>query len=129
MWETKMKLDTLEKGWLSILKPYQIVAMNYLWREDIEHGSSRHVWNAVNEEMGANSISRASIINSLNMLVDEGVVSFHEITGKGGHRRIYKAAFDEEETKKFLAKKFVLKLREIFPEIQGQIKILPMPPK
>ena len=111
-----MMLNTLGEGWHSILKPYQIVAMKFLWREDIEHGSSRHVYDAVNAEMGANSISRASIINSLNTLVDEGVVSYHEITGKGGHRRIYKAVFDETGTKRFLAKKFVDKLDEIFPE-------------
>ena len=124
-----MKLDTLENGWKAILKPYQIVSMRFLWREDIENGSSRHVWNAVNAEMGANSISRASIINSLNMLVDEGVVSFHEITGKGGHRRIYKAVFNEADTKLFLYKKFAAKLIEIFPELKGQIKTLPMPPR
>jgi len=111
-----MILNTNGEGWESILKPYQIVALKYLWREDIEHGSSRDVYEAVNNEMGANAISRASIINSLNMLVDEGVVSFHEITGKGGHRRIYKAVFDETETRMFLAKKFVDKLNEIFPE-------------
>ena len=112
-----MKLDTLGEGWLSILKPYQLVSLRYLWRKDIEHGSSRHVWNAVNEVMGANSISRASIINSLNTIVDEGVLSFHEITGKGGHRRIYKAVFDETDTKAFLSLKFQDKIREIFPEI------------
>ena len=111
-----MILNTQGNGWESILKPYQIVAMKYLWREDIEHGSSKDVYDAVNAEMGANSISRASIINSMNMLVDEGIVSFHEITGKGGHRRIYKPVFDETGTRMFLAKKFVDKLDEIFPE-------------
>ena len=77
-----MILDTNGEGWLSILKPYQIVALKYLWREDIDDGSSRDVYLAVNEVMGANSISRASIINSLNTLIDEGVLSYHEITGK-----------------------------------------------
>lgn len=111
-----MILNTKGEGWESILRPYQIVAMKYLWRKDVGQGSSRDVYEAVNKEMGENSISRASIINSLNMLVDEGVLSFHEITGKGGHRRIYKAVFDETETKRFLAIRFVDKLDEIFPE-------------
>ena len=31
--------------------------------------------------------SRASIISSLNALVNDGVLSYREITGKGGHRR------------------------------------------
>ena len=125
-----MILDTQGEGWESILKPYQIVAMQYLWR--VENGSSRDVYEAVNvelgkAEMGKASISRASIINSLNALVDEGVLSFHEITGKGGHRRIYKAVYDEAGTKRFLIKKFVDKLREIFPE--GTMNTLPMPPR
>ena len=110
-----MILNTKGEGWESILKPYQIVAMKYLWREEIENGSSLDVYEAVNEVMGANAISRASIINSLNMLVDEGVLSFHVITGRGGHRRIYKAVFNETDTKLFLYQKFVAKLREIFP--------------
>ena len=109
-----MILNTKGEGWESILKPYQIVAMKYLWRHNVGQGSSRDVYEAVNKEMGANSISRASIINSLNMLVDEGVLSFHEITGKGGHRRIYTPVFDETETKIFLAKKFVDKLDAAF---------------
>ena len=126
-----MKLNTNCDGWLAVLKDYQIVSMNYLWREDIENGSSRDVYDAVNGVMGENAISRASIINSLNMLVDEGLLTFHEITGKGGHRRIYKTAFDEEGSKKFLAQKFCNKLVEIFPGIVPGFlyKTLPMPAK
>lgn len=30
-------------------------------------------------------------------MVDEKIVDYHEITGKGGHRRIYKAAKTEQE--------------------------------
>ncbi len=43
------------------------------------------------------SISRASIINYLNAMVDEGLFSFTEVTGKGGHRRIYRARIDRRE--------------------------------
>ncbi len=128
-----MKLDTSQEGMLAVLKPYQIVALNYLWREDVENGSSKDVYLAVNEEMGQNSISRASIINSLNTLVDEGILSYHEITGKGGHRRIYKAVRDEKGTQEFMTRKFASKLKEIFPDVKinyfGDLKILPMPKK
>jgi len=125
--------NTNKDGWETILKPYQLVAMNYLWREDIEHSSTLDVYVAVNEVMGKNAISRASIINSLNMLVDEGILSYHEITGKGGHRRIYKPVYDEEGTQRFFAQKFVRKLNEIFSTVKIQylpdIAILPMPKK
>ena len=126
-----MILNTSKDGWETILKPYQIVAMNYLWREDVEHGSSRDVYVAVNEVLGKDAISRASIINSLNMLVDEGVLTYHEITGKGGHRRIYKPVYDMEGTTRFLAQKFVRQLTVAFPNVtinyNPELGVLPMP--
>ena len=65
---------------------------------------------------GIQTISRASIINSLNALVDDGVLGYHEITGKGGHRRIYKPLFDENGFKRFIAETTMKKLLEEFPE-------------
>ncbi|GAH16083.1 unnamed protein product [marine sediment metagenome] len=66
--------------------------------------------------MGKRTISRASIINFLNYMVDEEMLTFHEITGKGGHRRIYKAKYDEEGTKMYLAKKIITKMIKEWPE-------------
>lgn len=98
-----------------VLKPYQLEAMKYLW-SDLDTGrSSRDVFDAVNLAMKGGSISRASIINSLNALVDDGALSYYEITGKGGHRRIYKANYDEEGFKRFIADKAVKKLLNEFP--------------
>lgn len=60
--------------------------------------SSRDVWDAVNERLeGKRTISRASVINFLNAMCEDGVLAFHEVTGKGGHRRIYRAAKTELE--------------------------------
>jgi hypothetical protein len=113
-----LKLDLGKNGFNMVLKPYQLEAMNYLW-SDLDTGrSSRDVYDAVNEAMrGEGTISRASIINSLNALVDDGVLSFHEITGKGGHRRIYKSIYDENGFKRFIAETTIEKLRIEFPEI------------
>lgn len=67
--------------------------------------SSRDVWLHVNEVLGGNpemrdtpdrtTVSRASIINGLNGLVEHGAVKYGEVTGKGGHRRIYSWASDK----------------------------------
>ena len=79
--------------------------------------SSRDVWVNVNKElMGKSTISRASIINYLNDMVDEGILNYHEITGKGGHRRIYSARYDEAGSKRYVATKIVSKLLETWPE-------------
>lgn len=67
------------------------------------------MWDLINEEFAKTgirrkrysssgaSISRASIINFLNSMVDEGLLDYTEITGKGGHRRIYSASKREQE--------------------------------
>ena len=110
-----LKYDLGETEFRAVLKPYQILAMRYLWANP-EGKSSRYVYEAVNEALSGGSISRASIINSLNALVDDGVLRYHEITGKGGHRRIYKPNYDEEGFKKFIAKTVFKKLLQDFPE-------------
>ncbi len=112
-----LKIDLGKTGFNMALKPYQIEAMKYLWANPEEGGSSRDVYEAVNESMrGIQTISRASIINSLNALVDDGVLGYHEITGKGGHRRIYKPKFDESGFKQFIAETTIRKLLAEFPE-------------
>ena len=68
--------------------------MQILW-EGGNH-SSRQVWEEVNKRMPT-TISRASIINFLNAMVDDGALGYTETTGKGGYRRIYTAAKDEQE--------------------------------
>ena len=112
-----LKIDVGEDGFNMVLKPYQIEAMKYLWANPDEGRSSRQVYDAVNEALqGGGSISRASIINTLNDLVDDGVLSFHEITGKGGYRRIYKSVYDESGFKRYIAETVLRKLLHDFPE-------------
>ncbi len=111
------KLELDKKGFNMALKPYQVKALKYLWTVPDTGGSSKDVYDSVNTQLGeGKSISRASIINSLNALVDDGVLGFHEITGKGGHRRIYKPNYDESGFKEFLAKMAITKLLAEFPE-------------
>ncbi len=71
----------------------------------------------VNERLdGGKSISRASIINFLNAMVDEGVLDYVEETGKGGYHRVYSAKLDEAGFKRELANSFVSSLMKDFPE-------------
>ncbi len=112
-----LKIDVGEDGFNAVLKPYQIEAMKYLWASPGVGRSSKEIWDAVNEALrGKGSISRASIINSMNALVDDGVIGFHEITGKGGHRRIYKSVYDESGFKGYIAEAVLRKLLHDFPE-------------
>jgi len=49
-------------------------------------------------------------------MVDEGVLSYGEITGKGGHRRIYSAKLNEAGFKEYVATLFIGNLLRDFPE-------------
>lgn len=112
-----LTIDTSGEGLEMVLKDYQELALRYLWKLEGEGASSRDVWMQVNEDLkGDASISRASIINFLNDMVDEGVLSYTETTGKGGHRRIYSAKFDESEYKQYIARTVLRNLLRDFPE-------------
>ncbi len=112
-----ISIDTSSKGLEMVLKDYQEAALRYLWRLDGGGASSRDVWVQVNEDLkGKRTISRASIINFLNSMVDEGVLSYTETTGKGGHRRIYSAKHDEAGFKEYIAKVVLGNLLRDFPE-------------
>ena len=112
-----LTIDLSSEGLAMVLKDYQEVALHYLWRLDGGGASSRDVWMQVNEDLkGKKTISRASIINFLNSMVDEGVLHYTEITGKGGHRRIYSAKYNEAEFKEYVAKVVLENLLRDFPE-------------
>ncbi len=112
-----LTIDTANDGLAMVLKDYQEVALHYLWRIDGKGASSRDVWMQVNDDLaGKRTISRASIINFLNSMVDEGVLNYTEITGKGGHRRIYSAKYNEAEFKEYVAKVVLKNLLRDFPD-------------
>jgi predicted transcriptional regulator len=87
--------DYKEQGLKKIFKDYEISALNYLWGSSKKQ-TSRNVWKHVNQVDGI-KVSRASIINFLNQMVDEGFLITEETTGKGGHRNIYEQKFDRKE--------------------------------
>jgi len=110
-----LTIDTTGKGLAMVLKDYQEEALRFIWENKGEGASSREVWNHVNEAMKIKTISRASIINFLNAMVDEGVLGYTEITGKGGHRRIYSTKLDEAGFKKYVAETILMNLLRDFP--------------
>ena len=95
-------MDLSKTGLEMFFKPYQVIALNILWRSS-EPLSSRQVWNTANNEM-TETISRASIINFLNAAVELGLLNFIETTGKGGYRRLYSSNLSRFKIKSFLSK-------------------------
>jgi len=63
-------------------------------------------------------ISRASVINFLEILDREGLVKWIERPGKGGLHKLYSLVTnDKSELYRIVAQRFVFKLWEIFPEV------------
>jgi hypothetical protein len=115
--EMNLKFDPGKPGLSKVFRDYQIEALRFLW--DVEGGGavSREVWASVNEALGeGKSISRASIINFLNSMVDEGVLGYTERSGKVGYHRVYSPKMGEEEFARFLVENLLSSLMRDFPE-------------
>lgn len=112
-----LTFDPAGEGLEKVLKDYQIEALRFVWAKGEAGVNSRETWLRVNEVLrGSRTISRASIINFLNAMVDEGVLNYRETTGKGGYRRIYSTKLDERAFKKYVAKTVIESLLRDFPE-------------
>ena len=108
-----LSMDLSAKGFEMFFKPWQVVALKYLISIRPEGANSREVYVHVSSKM---EISRSTLINFLNALVDDSVLEYTETTGKGGHHRIYSIPYDESEFKQFLAEQFFNKLKEEYAE-------------
>ena len=109
--------DPKASGLSKVFRDYQEAALRYVWKVEGKGVTSRMVHTHVNERFdGGRSISRASIINFLNAMVDEGVLDFVEETGKGGYHRVYTAKLDEAGFKRALAESVFSSLLRDFPE-------------
>ena len=110
-------LDPSKSGFEKVLRDYQIEAMKTVWDNADVGVTSREVYLQVNKALkGIKTISRASIINFLNSMCDDGVLTYEEETCKGGMRRKYFPGLDEEGFKKYIAKSTFDSLLKDFPE-------------
>ena len=101
-------MDMTQEGLHMFFKDYQVKTLKALW-ESNPGMISREVWEAV----GADSISRASVINFLKDCIENDLLQVEYVTGKGGYRGIYKPKRNEAETKEYLKKAFKEKLETL----------------
>ena len=114
-----LQLDTREKDLAMFFKDWQIESLRYLWSIHPEGANSRAVYQNVNKTL-EDSISRASVINYLNAMVDDGMLDYTETTGKGGHHRVYTIAYTETEFKRRIAELVIIKLLREYPQEAGK---------
>jgi len=78
-----LMFDPKADGLSKVLRDYQEEALRFVWSSE-QGVNSRSVWLHVNEAFGGEkTINRASIINFLNGMVDEGVLDYEERSGRG----------------------------------------------
>jgi predicted transcriptional regulator len=112
-----LTFDPAEEGLAKVLNDYQIEALKLVWEKGEEGATSNEVCQHVNEVLkGIKTVSRASIINFLNAMVDEGVLSYKEESGKGGYHRVYSPKLTERGFKKHIARMVISSLIKDFPE-------------
>jgi predicted transcriptional regulator len=110
-----LKFDPEKEGLAKILRNYQVEALKSLWKNSEKGQNSREVHEYVNEKIDG-SISRASIINFLKAMADEGVLDYETRPGRGGMYRVYTSRLNESEFKKHVAQTMINSLLKDFPE-------------
>ena len=107
--------DSSQIGLRTVLREWQLKLLRIVWANK-EGLNSRAANKSVNEALGSESISRASVINFLEDMREMGVLSGVEETGKGGYHWVYSPAMDESGFKRFIAEKLIGSLRNSFPD-------------
>jgi hypothetical protein len=104
-----------KKGLTKILRDYQVEALKSLWKNSEKGLATGEVHEYVSRKIDG-SISRASIINFLKAMADEGVLDYEERTGRGGYHRVYTPRLNEFEFKTYVAQTMIASLLKDFPE-------------
>ena len=110
-----MKFDPSKDGLEAVLSPWQVAVMRYLW--EVGETDSRSAYEHLRGTEFA--MSRASLINFLKKMADEGFLSYSEKTGKGGFKGIWRPhpkALDEGAFRQMVAERVRVKLLEFVGE-------------
>jgi len=102
-------------GLSKVFRDYQQEALKSLWKNGEKGLNTREVHEYANGKTGV-TISRASIINFLKAMADEGVLNYTERTGKGGYHRVYTPRLNESEFKTYVAQTMIASMLKDFPE-------------
>ena len=114
-----LKFDTMKDGLRTLLLPYQVILIEYIWKlnEKEKTGVTSAQAHKHLSKLPENK-SRASVINSLEDMAKEGFLDYEEETCKGGRRRIYYPAMDRYEFAEYVYHEITDKLEEIFSNVQ-----------
>ena len=107
------KINTGKNATLAIMKPYQHRIISMIQEKKTGIGTS-DIHAAL--EMEGYIICRASVINYCQLLAANDVISYEEVTGKGGFSRIYSSLMTWESIIEFMHMQVLEKMTGVFPE-------------
>jgi predicted transcriptional regulator len=113
-----MKFDMSEKGLLTLFKPYQAALLEHIWElnnPDRVGITSGQAYEFMKDH--PDSKSRASLIFFLNDMVEEGILTYEEESGKGGYHRVYYPKMNRDQFARHVVEKITQKLDEVFSEV------------
>lgn len=94
--EDQIRFDPSQGGLRKFLNRPEELILRFVWATGEYGVDSASAWRVVSERLPpGETISRATVIHYLNRMVDRGVLGVREVTGKGGHRKIYFPLLDE----------------------------------
>jgi len=115
-----MIFDTSKKRLLTLFKPYMAALLEHIWElnEDDRVGiTSGEAYKFLQDH--PDSKSRTSVIIFLNDMVEEGLLSYEEESGKGGYHKVYYPKMNKEQFAQHVVETITKKLGETFPSIQA----------
>ena len=121
MQDIKLAVNTTSLS--AIFKDWQVQALALIPNGDIAPIGSKFVWELTNyhlqKESGteAESISRASVINFLEMLRERELIKGILATGKGGKRYLYKYQVNRNQFNHDVSTMLVKALVEEYPDV------------
>lgn len=114
---SRLVFDLSKDGLLCVLRPYQIAVMHDFWRAPEIPRISSQIHMYLQALGGEAAMSRATVINFLNRMVDEGFLDYVEESCKGGSRKLYRLndkSVDERTFRNQIRLKFDEKLRHFW---------------
>lgn len=118
----RIEYDPSQTGLRAVFRHWQEITIQTLL-ENPGGLTSRQTWVKVNEKLGNDAVSRASIVVFLEALYKAGILTGEDRTGKGGHHLLYRLEMGEAGLRRFIVEKVLDSLLGSFPdEVSRAIK-------
>ena len=112
----KLQFDASQSNLRKVLKEHEEYALRYFWDEEYGKGTTKQVYDYINEKLEGETISRATVINFLAYMAELGVLEASQESGKGGYHAVYTAGMGEVDFRKYILSMVIDSMMKDYPE-------------